>query len=335
MARILLVDDSVVMRRNLSFTLNRAGHEVVAQAADGQQAYNLYKMHKPDVVTMDITMPEVNGIEAVQMIIKDFPDAKIVMVSALDQKEMVLEALKYGAKHYIIKPINPEHLRNVINKLMGIAPAPTPVSAPRLVAAATPEKAQLEAKINELEQSRQQLAEDNMKLEQLTKVDALTGIPNRRHFDFILASEWKKGLRDKTPISLLMMDIDYFKKYNDSQGHLAGDECLKSVAGFIAGNLKRPSDIAARYGGEEFAVILPGTDKIGAVYVAEYIRSSVEGAKLEHPESPASKYVTLSIGVACVVPTLKTDFKDLIRMADEQLYSAKELGRNRVAYSLD
>lgn len=125
MPRILVVDDSAVMRRNLVFTLTKAGHTVVAEGADGGQALHLYRTHSPDLVTMDITMPEVNGIEAVKMIIEEFPKAKIVMVSALDQKQMVLEALKCGAKHYIIKPINTENLISVINKVLGYVP-PTP-----------------------------------------------------------------------------------------------------------------------------------------------------------------------------------------------------------------
>lgn len=124
MARILVVDDSAVMRRNIVHTVTHAGHEIVAQASDGGQAYNLYKIHSPDLVTMDINMPEVNGIEAVKRIITDFPKAKIIMVSALDQKHMVLEALKCGAKHYIIKPINPENLVAVINKILGVALQP-------------------------------------------------------------------------------------------------------------------------------------------------------------------------------------------------------------------
>jgi len=124
MARILVVDDSAVMRRNIVHTVTHAGHEIVAQASDGGQAYNLYKIHSPDLVTMDINMPEVNGIEAVKQIITDFPKAKIIMVSALDQKHMVLEALKCGAKHYIIKPINPENLVAVINKILGVALQP-------------------------------------------------------------------------------------------------------------------------------------------------------------------------------------------------------------------
>lgn len=133
MPRILVVDDSAVMRRNLVFTLTKAGHEVVAQGSDGGQAYHLYKTHSPDLVTMDITMPEVNGIEAVKRIIKDFPEAKIVMVSALDQKQMVLEALKCGAKHYIIKPINPENLNSVVNKVLGYVPPPPAAKVERVV----------------------------------------------------------------------------------------------------------------------------------------------------------------------------------------------------------
>lgn len=328
MSRVLVVDDSGVMRRNLVLTLKRAGHEVVAQATDGGQAYNLYKTHMPDLVTMDITMPEVNGIEGVKRIIKDFPEAKIIIVSALDQKEMVLEALKYGAKHYIIKPINPEHLLSVIHKVLGIVP-----SNPQNIVVS--EKTQLKEKIRELEVSKKQLEEDKAKLEQLSTMDSLTGVHNRRSFDSIIINEWSRQLRNKKPLSLLMIDIDFFKNLNDSVGHLAGDECIKNVAGLIAGNLKRTSDIVARYGGEEFSVILPGTDGIGALYIAECIKNSIEGAHLEHPDSPVSKYVTVSIGVASAVPTPESDVKDLIAKADEQLYSAKQQGRNRVAYNLD
>ena len=131
MARILVVDDSAVMRRNIIHTLTHAGHEIVAQASDGGQAYNLYKTNSPDLVTMDINMPEVNGLEAVKRIIADFPKAKIIMVSALDQKHMVLDALKCGAKHYIIKPINPENLVAVVNKILGVVPRSTEAELPK------------------------------------------------------------------------------------------------------------------------------------------------------------------------------------------------------------
>lgn len=122
MARILIVDDSTIMRRNLKTILNQAGHEVVGEAINGGQAHLMYRMHVPDLVTMDITMPNVNGIEAVKLIRKEFPEAKIIMVSALDQRNMVLEALKEGAKHYIIKPIDPPTVINVVNKVLGIRP---------------------------------------------------------------------------------------------------------------------------------------------------------------------------------------------------------------------
>ena len=131
MARILVVDDSAVMRRNIIHTLTHAGHEIVAQASDGGQAYNLYKTNSPDLVTMDINMPEVNGLEAVKRIIADFPKAKIIMVSALDQKHMVLDALKCGAKHYIIKPINPENLVAVVNKILGVVPRSAQAELPK------------------------------------------------------------------------------------------------------------------------------------------------------------------------------------------------------------
>lgn len=119
MARVLIVDDSTIMRRNLKTILIQAGHTVVDEAINGGQAQLMYRTHVPDLVTMDITMPNVNGIEAVKLIRKDFPEAKIIMVSALDQRSMVLEALKEGAKHYIIKPIDPETVVKVVNKVLG------------------------------------------------------------------------------------------------------------------------------------------------------------------------------------------------------------------------
>ena len=125
MARILIVDDSAIMRRNLKTILVQAGHTVVGEAINGGQAHLMYRTHVPDLVTMDITMPSVNGIEAVKLIKKEFPDAKIIMVSALDQRGMVLEALKQGASHYIIKPINSETVIDVVNKVLGIHPQET------------------------------------------------------------------------------------------------------------------------------------------------------------------------------------------------------------------
>ncbi len=161
--------------------------------------------------------------------------------------------------------------------------------------------------------------------------DGLTGIANRRRFDEYLKLELKRAWRSQGPLSLVMIDIDAFKPYNDNYGHGAGDECLKQVARVIQAGLKRPSDLAARYGGEEFAVILPETDTKGASALAEELRKTVEALKIPHKHSPVQDHVTVSLGVAAIIPEKDIPAKTIIDAADKALYRAKEKGRNRVA----
>jgi diguanylate cyclase (GGDEF)-like protein len=165
------------------------------------------------------------------------------------------------------------------------------------------------------------------------RIDGLTQIANRRRFDEYLAQEWSRHIRMQLPLSLLICDVDHFKLYNDRQGHQAGDECLKSVAKAI-NQCYRAGDLVARYGGEEFAMVLPQTNRTGAVQVAERVRSAVAAAALPHPASPVCDRVTVSIGVGSVTPTPQTpsDPRVLIQQADHHLYRAKQLGRNQVSY---
>jgi diguanylate cyclase (GGDEF)-like protein len=176
----------------------------------------------------------------------------------------------------------------------------------------------------------QQLEEANGILRQLSSQDGLTGIANRRHFDSELSREWRRGMRSKSPLSLLMLDIDGFKAYNDLYGHQQGDECLKSVAATLQAVVKRPGDVVARYGGEEFAVILAETRLDGAIRIAEALRAATEALRIAHAKGPVSPFVTVSVGVGCMFPTDSDDPSTLIAMADEALYEAKESGRNRV-----
>jgi diguanylate cyclase (GGDEF)-like protein len=165
------------------------------------------------------------------------------------------------------------------------------------------------------------------------RIDGLTQIANRRRFDEYLFQEWTRHIRMQQPLSLLICDVDHFKLYNDGQGHQAGDECLKSVAKAI-NQCYRAGDLVARYGGEEFAMVLPQTDRVGAVQVAERIRSAVAASALPHPASPVCDRITLSIGVASITPPphAPSDARTLIQQADQQLYLAKKLGRNQVCY---
>lgn len=172
-------------------------------------------------------------------------------------------------------------------------------------------------------------AEFEAQLKALASTDALTKAANRRQFDETLNSEWRRGIRSKTMFSIAMIDVDFFKLYNDHFGHIAGDDCLRSVAAAIQGVLLRPGDFLARYGGEEFAVLMPETDATGASFVAERIREAVDKMNLQHPLSELGR-VTVSVGVASLVPKKDFEASRLLRNADEALYSAKRSGRNRV-----
>jgi two-component system, cell cycle response regulator len=177
----------------------------------------------------------------------------------------------------------------------------------------------------------QQLEVANQKLQQLANIDSLTQIPNRRSFDQVLEREWKRLEREQVPLSLILCDIDFFKNYNDTYGHQLGDECLKEVAKIIYQVAQRPGDIAARYGGEEFALVLPNTDTTGAICIAEIILAYIRTRNLIHESSQISSYLTLSLGIATIIPQSSSSPKWLIAKADEALYRAKLTGRDRYA----
>lgn len=182
----------------------------------------------------------------------------------------------------------------------------------------------------------QQLAAANRKLEDLNRkletaalTDSLTGVANRRAFDATLAREWLRGAREQMPVSLLLIDVDHFKKFNDRYGHQAGDECLRQIAAILSGALQRPADFLARYGGEEFAVVLPQTEFPGAISLGAAILSAFAEHRLEHGDND-SGYVTVSVGAATIIPGPKARFENLLRQADAALYRAKRKGRNCV-----
>ena len=175
-----------------------------------------------------------------------------------------------------------------------------------------------------------QLEKANRQFKRLTFIDGLTGIGNRRHFDEFLEKEWQRNMRDNKPVSLIMGDIDFFKNYNDRYGHQAGDDCLKQVAAILNNMAKRPGDLAARYGGEEFAVILSGTDLKQAGVLAGNANKKLKETRIPHSDSQAADYVTLSFGVASIIPKYGTKSYDLIKTADKSLYKAKNSGRNQV-----
>ncbi len=185
------------------------------------------------------------------------------------------------------------------------------------------------ARERELSLTSQKLAEANERLKSISLVDGLTGIANRRRFDEVLDREWRRARRENRSLAVILIDIDFFKYYNDTFGHLAGDECLTRVAGALSGQTRRPADLVARYGGEEFAVILPDTGIDGAMEVAEAMRRAVAGLGLAHPNSLTDEVVTISLGLAAAKPLPGQGSERLVRAADEALYLAKRSGRNR------
>jgi len=184
---------------------------------------------------------------------------------------------------------------------------------------------QLKFKNEELLES---LQKTNIQLQQQNIIDDLTKIANRRHFDEILEKEWLRAKRFRTSLALLMIDIDFFKQYNDTFGHLKGDECLKQIATVLSYNLNRPGDFVARYGGEEFCILIPETDLDGAITFAEKVHSAIIELKIDNPGSEVSKYLTISIGIAAIVPKHDDSYMDLIYTSDKALYKAKADGRN-------
>jgi len=189
---------------------------------------------------------------------------------------------------------------------------------------------QMQQEISDRQRAETALQTANQQLQRLASLDDLTQIANRRRFDEYLSQEWHRGVRETTPLCLILCDIDYFKRYNDTYGHQAGDACLQQVAQAISRVVKRPADLVARYGGEEFAVILPNTNASGAVHAADAIHKQIQQLKISHAQSSVSEYVTLSVGVSSTVPTQEFSPEALIAVADEALYEAKEQGRNRV-----
>jgi diguanylate cyclase (GGDEF)-like protein len=184
--------------------------------------------------------------------------------------------------------------------------------------------------ITERKRMEADLQQANRELNRLIIIDGLTQIANRRRFDECLKQEWLRMGREKNHLSIIMCDVDSFKLFNDHYGHLMGDDCLRSVARTIDSCTRRPADLAARYGGEEFTVLLPNTTAEGAAAVAETIRQKVRELMIDHAVSPVDKYVTLSLGVASVVPTGESDPQTLLEASDNALYEAKRTGRNRV-----
>lgn len=308
---VLIVEDDRMMRMQVRLAMQKAGYKIL-EAVDGEQGLIAYTQNQPDIVLLDAMMPVMDGFTCCSKL-HELPEpyhAPVLMITGLDDKESVDRAFEVGASDYVTKPIHWPVLRQRVKRLIA--------SHRGMVA---------------MQELTKQLEAANQKLELLASLDGLTGVANRRHFDEYLQQEWRRLVREKLPLSLILADIDYFKLYNDSYGHPKGDECIQEVAKTIAETARRPADLVARYGGEEFAIILPNTELSGAVQVAEKIRSQVKAKAILHQNYTASKYVTISCGVAVVIPDPESSEKVLISLADKALYRAKSEGRDRVVAS--
>lgn len=301
---ILIVDDDRFMRMQLRQCLERERYQVI-EAINGEKGLEAYKTNQPNLVLLDALMPVMDGFECCSQIMTH-PGAEhtpVLMITGLEDQQSVDRAFEVGASDYVTKPIHWAVLRQRVKRLLHQA---------RL---------------------QRQLEEANERLKQLVSLDGLTQVANRRRFDEYLDQEWRRMAREELPISLVLCDIDFFKRFNDTYGHQAGDRCLQQVAQSLMHAARRPADLVARYGGEEFAVILPNTKAHGAVQVAEEMRSQVRSLAIAHADSPVSSLVTLSLGVVSILPQLEIPVASLIATADKALYQAKAQGRDRVVYS--
>jgi two-component system chemotaxis family response regulator WspR len=315
-AMVLLVDDQAMIgeavRRGLSNEENIDFHF----CADPHQAIAQAVRIKPTVILQDLVMPGLDGLSLVREY-RNHPATKDIPIIVLSTKEDPLiksAAFAAGANDYLVKlPDNIElvariryHSRSYMTLL------------------------QRDAAYRALRVSQQQLLDTNLVLQRLMNSDGLTGLSNRRHFDEYLELEWRRSLREQSQLSLLMIDVDYFKTYNDTFGHLEGDEALRQVAAAIREASARPSDLPARYGGEEFALVLPNTSLGGARLVAEKLRMTVAALKIPHISPTEGSSLTISIGLSTITPTPGSNCRELISAADKGLYLAKNNGRNQV-----
>ncbi len=287
--KLLIVDDQRINIRAL-YELFRQECDVL-MATSGEQAIALSKSELPDLILLDVMMDDIDGYEVCRRLKADAltQNLPIIFLTGKDTRNDEVLGFELGAVDFISKPFHPVVVKARVQTHLAM---------------------QLQANL----------------LRSHALIDGLTGVPNRRKFDEYSETVWRNGQREQTPLSLLMFDVDFFKRYNDRYGHQAGDVCLKSVARYLAQAPGRPYDLLARYGGEEFACLLPNTAAEGAVLIAEKMLAGIRELQIEHLDS-IDNIVTVSIGVATKIPSPDSTINDLIAAADKQLYTAKAAGR--------
>ena len=312
---ILIVDDDAVSNLMLSEVLHKDGYQTLV-VEDGQAALNACQKELPDIILMDAVMPIMNGFDCCHSLHILYGEncPPTLMITGLNDTESVEHAYKVGAVDYVTKPFHWAVLRGRVRQAIN-----SHLAHQKLKQALSKERLLLK-----------ELKIANQQLHNFATIDGLTNITNRRVFNERLKEEWKRLYREQLPLGLMLIDIDCFKAYNDTYGHLAGDECLCQVAKIIQDCARRPADIAARYGGEEFALILPNTDLKGVICVGKSVQEKLQKLAIPHVASMVRPSVTVSIGVVAILPTLSSSSQALISCADQALYDAKNNGRNCV-----
>ena len=310
--KTLVIEDSISSLNLLCRHIQNMGITPIP-AETGEKGIDLFLKERPDLVLLDIIMPDLDGFEVARQIRQlesPIDWTPIIFLSSLNKDEDIEKGIAAGGDDYLLKPVSEVVLAAKIRAMQRI----------------------IQMRQSLLVLTRK-LDAANQELKRLTSLDGLTGIANRRHFEEVLEREWRRAMRQGDELSILMCDIDYFKDYNDTFGHQAGDECLCRVASALTGAMDRGGDLLARYGGEEFIAVLPGTSLSGASTVAAQMRKAINDMNIEHPSSPF-KRITASFGIASAVAMPETDPHSIIGAADKALYKAKHAGRNRIFQTL-
>ncbi|WP_324290736.1 diguanylate cyclase [Ancylobacter sp. SL191] len=316
LSMVLLVDDQVLICEAVRRALSTEPDLDFHYCTDPLEALRIAEEVKPTVILQDLVMPGMDGLDLVRRY-RDTPTTHavpVIVLSAKDEPAVKSAAFQAGANDYLVK------LPDRIELIARI----------RYHTRAYLDHVQRDAAYTALRESQRQLMQANLELERLTRIDGLTGLGNRRYFDEYMLAEWRRALRIHAPIALLMIDVDNFKRYNDSHGHLAGDDVLRKVADAIQEGVGRSGDLAARFGGEEFVVVLLNTELARAQEVADQIMARIHALDIPAQDG----HVTISIGAAAMVPIDGVSPEDLIKAADLALFRAKSNGRDRVEIEL-